>query len=93
MSLAVLTDSTTAHASPAFTLRPTAGSSMKTTSVNSCWAWSVMPTVATSPVTRTHSWDLAYFKSAGTFVLIRFVFCGAISAQTREGAKQNQVLR
>src|ERR1700720_838849 len=69
MSLAVFTDSTTAQASPALIFRPDAGSSTKTTSVNSCCAWSVMPTVATSPDTRTHSCDLAYFKSPGTFVM------------------------
>src|SRR5258706_6340310 len=67
MSLAVLTDSTTAQASPALTLRPTAGSSTKTTSVSSCCAWSVMPMVAPSPATRTHSCDFAYFKSDGMF--------------------------
>ena len=61
---------TTAQASPAFTLRPMAGNSTKTTSVNSCWAWSVMPMVATSPARRTHSWDFAYFRSAGMFELI-----------------------
>src|ERR1019366_6178353 len=71
MSLAVLTDSTTAQASPALTLRPTAGSSTNTMSVSSCCAWSVMPTVAVSPLTRTHSWVLAYFKSAG-ILLIKF---------------------
>src|SRR6266513_1349725 len=70
MSLAVFTDSTTAHASPAFTCRPTAGSSTKTTSVSSCCAWSVMPTVAVSPLTRTHSWDLAYLRSEGTLLII-----------------------
>src|SRR5437773_1130372 len=70
MSLAVFTDSTTAHAPPALTWPPTEGNSTKTTSVNSCWAWSVMPTVAISPCTRTHSWDLAYFKSEGTLELI-----------------------
>src|SRR6185436_14251948 len=70
MSLAVFTDSTTAQASPAFILRPTAGNSTNTTSVNSCCAWSVMPTVAVSPDTRTHSCDFAYFRSAGTFELI-----------------------
>src|SRR6185503_14464851 len=70
MSLAVLTDSTTAQASAALTLRPTAGSSTNTMSVNSCWAWSVMPTVPVSPSMRSHSWDLAYFSSAGTFELI-----------------------
>src|SRR6266513_1444248 len=69
MSLAVFTDSTTAHASPAFTWRPTAGSSTKTTSVSSCCAWSVMPTVAVSPLTRTHSCDLAYFRSEGTLLI------------------------
>src|SRR5580692_8910888 len=66
MSLAVFTDSTTAQASPAFTVRLAAGSSTNTTSVSSCWAWSVMPTVAVSPLTRTHSCDLAYFRSEGT---------------------------
>src|ERR1041384_7114020 len=65
MSLAVLTDSTTAQVSPALTLRPTSGSSTKTTSVNSCCAWSVMPIVATPPAARTHSWDFAYFRSGG----------------------------
>src|SRR5204863_7324544 len=67
MSLAVFTDSTTAQASPALTLRPFSGNSTKTTSVNSCCAWSVMPTVALSPATRTHSCDFAYLKSDGTF--------------------------
>src|SRR5579883_2966880 len=65
MSLAVFTDSTTAQASPALTWRLAAGSSTNTTSVSSCWAWSVMPMVAVSPLTRTHSCDLAYFKSEG----------------------------
>src|SRR5271170_7858508 len=69
MSLAVFTDSTTAQASPAFNLRPTSGSSTKTTSVNSCCAWSLMPTVAVSPLTRTHSWDFVYFKSVGTLLI------------------------
>src|ERR1039458_7690046 len=72
MSLAVFTDSTTAQESPAFTWRPTSGSSTNTTSVNSCCAWSVMPTVATSPATRTHSCDFAYFKSKGTFAIAQF---------------------
>src|SRR3954454_4920280 len=76
MSLAVFTDSTTAHGSPALTLRPAAGSSTNTTSVSSCWAWSVMPTVAVPPATRTHSCDLAYFKSEGTFALICCLFRG-----------------
>src|SRR6266852_4487738 len=67
MSLAVLTDSTTAQASPAVTFFPTSGSSTKTISVSSCWAWSVMPTVAISPEMRTHSCDFAYFKSVGIF--------------------------
>src|SRR5215467_6384280 len=71
MSLAVFTDSTTAQASPAFTFRPTAGNSTKTTSVNSCWAWSVMPIVANPSLTRTHSCDFAYFKSEGMFDIKR----------------------
>src|ERR1035437_5535850 len=69
MSLAVFTDSTTAQASPALTCRLTWGSSTNTTSVNSCCAWSVMPTVATLPDTRTHSCDFAYFKSEGTLAI------------------------
>src|SRR5664279_4306469 len=69
MSLAVLTDSTTAQASPALTCRPISGNSTNTTSVNSCCAWSVMPTVATLPDTRTHSCDFAYFKSDGTLAI------------------------
>src|SRR3954451_23307856 len=72
MSLAVFTDSTTAQASPAFTWRFAAGNSTNTTSVNSCWAWSVIPIVAMSPLTRTHSCDLAYFKSEGTFDILEF---------------------
>src|ERR1039458_1334221 len=69
MSFAVFTDSTTAQASPALTCRPTSGSSTNTTSVNSCCAWSVMPTVATLSVTRTHSCVFAYFKSKGTLAI------------------------
>src|SRR5664279_4537376 len=69
MSLAVLTDSTTAQASPALICRPTAGNSTNTTSVNSCCAWSVMPTVATLPDTRTHSCVFAYFKSEGMLAI------------------------
>src|SRR5579884_2408667 len=65
MSLAVFTDWTTAQASPALSWRSFAGNSTKTTSVNSCCAWSVMPTVAVSPLTRTHSLDFAYLKSEG----------------------------
>src|SRR2546429_6212117 len=70
MSLAVFTDSTTAHASPAFTWRPTAGSSTKTTSVSSCCAWSVMPTTPVWPLTRTHSCDLAYLRSEGMLLIV-----------------------
>ena len=70
MSLAVLTDSTTAHGSPALRMRPTPGSSTNTTSVNSCWAWSLIPTVATPSAMATHSWDLVYNSSEGTFELI-----------------------
>src|SRR5579859_5318380 len=81
MSLAVLTDSTTAQASPAFTDFPLAGNSTKTTSVNSCCAWSVMPTVAVSSLIRTHSCDFAYFKSVGTFD-IRALSQGGAMAST-----------
>src|ERR1700692_3194326 len=69
MSLAVFTDSTTAQASLALTLRPTSGSSTKTTSVNSPCAWSLMPTVAVSPLTRIHSCDLAYLRSEGMLLI------------------------
>src|ERR1035438_4484055 len=69
MSLAVFTDSTTAQASPALICRPTSGSSTNTTSVSSCCAWSVMPTVATLPDTRTHSCVFAYFKSKETLAI------------------------
>src|SRR5512138_3532927 len=79
MSLAVFTDSTTAQVSPAFSWRPTVGSSTNTTSVSSCCAWSVMPTVATSPARRTHSWDLAYLRSAGTCVLMGNQLSGVLA--------------
>src|SRR5438552_14030273 len=69
MSLAVLTDSTTAQASPALSCFPGWGNSTNTISVSSCCAWSVMPTVASVPDTRTHSWDVAYFKSEGMFAM------------------------
>src|SRR4051812_10294403 len=75
MSLAVFTDSTTAQASPALNIFPTGGNSTKTTSVSSCWAWSVMPMVAMSPLTRTHSWVLAYLRSAGMFDMAGFKSC------------------
>src|SRR6266571_1847826 len=89
MSLAVFTDSTTEHASPALSFRPSAGNSTKTTSVNSCWAWSVIPTVAVSAVRRTHSWVGAYFRSGGTFELIRdFSENRRSSQQNGERAKE-----
>src|SRR6266850_2745402 len=69
MSLAVLTDSTTAQDSPALNFLPGSGNSTNTMSVSSCCAWSVMPTVASAPDTRTHSWDFAYFKSAGMLAI------------------------
>src|SRR5438093_3187887 len=40
-------------------------------SVSSCWAWSVMPSVATSPLTRSHSCDFAYFRSDGILAINR----------------------
>src|SRR6266571_6949998 len=67
MSLAVLTDSTTAQDSPALNFFPGSGNSTNTTSVSSCCAWSVMPTVASAPDTRTHSCDFAYLRSLGMF--------------------------
>src|SRR5690606_16671576 len=39
------------------------------------WAWSVMPTVTRpSSARRAHSWDLAYFRSAGTFMFFSCLF-------------------
>src|SRR6266699_2536662 len=67
MSLAVLTDSTTAQDSPALIFFPGSGNSTNTTSVSSCCAWSVMPTVASAPDARTHSCDFAYLRSFGMF--------------------------
>src|SRR6266487_1641568 len=46
-----------------------------------------MPTVAAPPAARTHSWDLAYFKSAGTFELIKF-YWALLSPQRPKDAKQ-----
>src|SRR5690625_3063336 len=66
MSLAVLTDSTTAMASPSETLSPSAGSSTKTTSPSWSWAKSVMPTVHSSPSWRSHSCDFRYLRLSGS---------------------------
>ncbi len=56
-SEAAFTDSTTAIASPAFTLRPALGNSRKTRSPSAACAWSVMPTVnVPSDSLRIHSW-------------------------------------
>src|SRR5882762_6915669 len=69
MSEAALTDSTTAHASSAATLRPTSGNSTNTTSPSASWAKSVMPIVTVpSASLRTHSCEAVYLRSAGTFI-------------------------
>src|ERR1700675_5089803 len=69
MSEAVLTDSTTAHTSPACSVLPTLGSSMNTRSPIACCAWSVIPTARfPSALVRTHSWLSVYLRSAGTFM-------------------------
>src|SRR6266536_5552349 len=47
-----------------------------------------MPTVATSPLTRTHSCDLAYFRSAGIFELIQFQDFRKIGFCTTEAPKR-----
>jgi hypothetical protein len=71
MSEAAFTDSTTAHSSPALTVRPTAGSSRKTMSPSASWAWSVMPMVTLpSASSRAHSWEAAYFRLSGVFMCI-----------------------
>lgn len=44
-------------------IAPVVGSSASTR--RTC-AWSVMPTYAVSPSTRTHSWSSEYFRSVGT---------------------------
>ena len=72
MSLAVLTDSTTAQGSPAVSSRPRSGNSMNTSSVSSSWAWSEIPMVAVSPSTLTHSWELAYFRWVGMSAIAPF---------------------
>ena len=66
MSNAAFTDSTTQHASPCLTLRPTLGGSTKTTSVISFCAWSEMPTV---PSGAKYSCDFWYFKVFGSSML------------------------
>ena len=68
MSNAAFTDSTTQHASPCLTLRPTFGGSTKTTSVISFWAWSEMPTVPASPCRSSHSWDFMYINFFGSSI-------------------------
>src|SRR5689334_16504851 len=69
MSEAALTDSTTAHSSPRFTLRPAAGCCTNTTSPSSSCAKSVMPTVTVpSASARTHWWLAVYLSSSGVFM-------------------------
>src|SRR5471030_44344 len=65
-SEAALTDSTTAHASPAFKTRPISGTSTNTKSPSALCACSETP-ISTVPsgAVRTHSWLLAYRKSLG----------------------------
>src|SRR5215813_13477983 len=63
-SEAALTDSTTAAAAPCSGRAPGAGSSTKTRSPSCSCAWSVIPTVATSPSIRSHSWSSVNFNIA-----------------------------
>src|SRR5215510_7645265 len=71
-SEAALTDSTTAAAAPCSGRAPGAGSSTKTRSPSCSCAWSVIPTVATSPSIRSHSWSSVNFN-------IAIDLCGSIS--------------
>src|SRR5215510_8374151 len=63
-SEAALTDSTTAAAAPCSGRAPGAGNSTKTRSPSCSCAWSVIPTVATSPSIRSHSWSSVNFNIA-----------------------------
>ena len=75
MSLAALTDSTTAASSPAVKALPTCGSSTNTMSPSASCAYSVMPTVRVpSASRRTHSWDSVYFRSVGMFISLLLVW-------------------
>src|ERR1044071_9920592 len=69
-SEAAFTDSTTANASPAFSVLPASGTSTNTRSPSAPCAWSVMPT-STLPLAsvRTHSCDLVYLRSAGMLLM------------------------
>src|SRR6056297_1039139 len=93
MSLAVLTLSTTARASPAAARSPTEGSSTNTTSPSWSWANSVMPTVMTpSSGSDTHSWVRAYLRSSGMFMIPPRERRGRwVSRYPRVGAEEREV--
>src|SRR5262245_6687130 len=63
-SEAALADSTTAAAAPFSGRAPGVGNSTKTRSPSCSCAWSVIPTVATSPSIRSHSWSSVNFNIA-----------------------------
>src|SRR5262249_16047847 len=63
-SEAALTDSTTAAAAPFSDRAPGVGNSTKTRPLSCSCAWSVIPTVATSPSIRSHSWTSVNFNIA-----------------------------
>ena len=74
ISDAALTDSMTQSSSLDLTSLPTVGRSINTISPKLSWAWLVIPTVAVSPSTSTHSCSFVYFFSAilASFFIILF---------------------
>src|SRR5580704_15626954 len=67
---AAFTDSTTAQASPARSVRPASGTSTNTRSPSAPCAWSVMPiSRVPSASVRTHSCDLVYLRSSGSLLM------------------------
>ncbi len=66
-SAAAFTDSTVAAAAALSNFAPTLGKSTKTRSPSFSCAKGVIPTVATSPSSRSHSWSLVYLEPCNVF--------------------------
>src|SRR4028119_679689 len=79
--------STAPKESPDASVAPISGSSTKTTSPSSSWAWSVMPTVATPSSTRTHSWLLVYWRSPGTDICLPSLLLLSLVERQRHGPR------
>src|SRR5687768_15986290 len=69
-SLTALTDSTTPNGFASSRARPVSGNSTKTMSPSWSAAYWVIPTVASSPSTRIHSWSRVYRRSLGALTSI-----------------------